>query len=108
MSACYKTNGTDGHKPVLIYELFYDANDPVSREDRIVFERDLKRWATMLRLKNIKFLIMFVPVINAAEVKRDYMGVKDGIFDEMAMHTIYKLYFDGIKIEDADLGKEAK
>lgn len=107
-SACYKTNGTDGHKPVLIYELFYDANDPVSREDRIVFERDLKRWAVMLRLKNMKFLIMSVPIINAAEVKRDYTGVKDGIFDEMAMRTIYKFDFDGIRIEDVDLGKEEK
>ena len=107
-SACYKTNGTDGHKPVLVYELFYDANDPVSREDRIVFERDLKRWAGMLRLKNMKFLIMSVPVVNVAEVKRDYTGVRDGIFDAMALHTIYKFDFDGIRIEDVNLGKEAK
>ena len=99
-SACYKTNGKDGHKPVLVYELFYDANDPVSREDRIVFERDLKRWAAMLRLKNMKFIIMSVPVINAAEVKGNYSGAKNDIFDTMAMHTIYKFDFDGIKIEE--------
>ena len=42
-----------------------------------------KRWAEMLRLKNMKFLIMSVPVINAAEVKRNYTGVKDGIFDAL-------------------------
>ena len=107
-SACYKTNGSDGHKPVLVYELFYDAKDPVSREDRVVFKRDLKRWAALLRLCNMKFLIMSVPVINTAEVKRDYTGVKDGIFDAMAMNTIYKFDFHGIMIEDVDLEKEVK
>ena len=73
-----------------------------------MFERDLKRWAAMLRLKNMKFLIMSIPVINAAEVKRDYSEVKDDVFDAMAMHTIYKFDFEGIKIEDIDLGKEEK
>ena len=107
-SACYKTNGPDGHKPVLVYGLFYDANDPVSREDRVVFERDLKKWARTLQLKDMKFLILSVPIINAAEVTREYVGVKDAIFDAMAMHTIYKFDFDGIKVEDVDLGKEAE
>ena len=107
-SACYKTNGADEHKPVLIYELFYAANDPVSREDRLVFERDLKWWAEMLRLKNMKFLIMSVPVVNAAEVKRGYAGVRDEIFEAMAMHTLYKFDFDVIKVEEVDLEKGAK
>ena len=100
-SACFKANGPEGHKPVLIYQLFFDTNDPVSREDSVAFEMELKRWAEMLRLKNLKFLIMSVPVINASEVKANYSGLKDEIFEEMKMHTIYKFDFDGIKIEVA-------
>ena len=99
-SVCFKTNGAEGHKPVLIYQLFFDANDPVSREDRVAFEMELKKWAKMLQLKNMKFLIMSVPIINAAEVKENHSGLKDEIFEEMKMHTIYKLDFDGIKIEE--------
>ena len=99
-SACFKTNGPEGHKPVLIYQLFFDANDPVSREDRVAFEMELKKWAEMLRLKNMKFLIMSVPIINAAEVKANYSGLKDEIFEEMKMHTIYKFDFDNITIEE--------
>ena len=98
-SACFKTNGPEGHKPVLIYQLFFDANDPVSREDRAVFEMELKKWAKMLRLKDMKFLIMSVPIINSAEVKENYSALKDEIFEEMKMHTIYKFDFDGITIE---------
>ena len=96
----FKTNGPEGHKPVLIYQLFFDANDPVSREDRVAYEMELKKWSEMLRLKNMKFFIMSVPIINAAEVKANYSGLKDEIFEEMKMHTIYKFDFDSIAIEE--------
>ena len=42
-SACHKANGKDGHKPVLIYQLFFDAANPESREDRITFENELRK-----------------------------------------------------------------
>lgn len=105
-SACYKTNGADGHKPVLIYQLFFNANDPTSREDRLVFERELRKWARLLKLRNMKFLIMSVPIINADEVVSRYAGSHAEIFKEMEMNTIYKFDFDGIRIEDVDLTKE--
>lgn len=107
-SACYQTNGTDGRKPVLIYQLFYNAADPVSREDRIVFERELRKWARLLKLHNMKFLIMAVPIINAAEVEARYAGRRETIFTEMKLSTIYKFDFDGIRIEDVDLTKEVE
>ena len=107
-SACHKANGADGHKPVLVYQLFFDANDPVSREDRIAFEHDLRRWARTLRLQNMMFLIMSVPIINAAEVKARHAGQHAELFKEMEMNTIYKFDFDGIKIENVDLTKEVE
>ena len=103
-SACHKANWKDGHKPVLIYQLFFDAANPESREDRIAFENELRKWAGMLHLRNMKFLIMSVPVINAADVASRYAGMKEQIFKEMEMNTIYKFDFDGIKVEDVKLG----
>lgn len=107
-SACFKTNGPEGHKPVLIYQLFFDAADPVSREDRVAFEHELRKWARQLQLTNMKFLIMSVPIINAAEVKAHYAGLHSEIFKEMELNTIYKFDFDGIRIEDVDLTKEVE
>ena len=54
----------------------------------------------MLHLRNMKFLIMSVPVINAADVASRYAGMKEQIFKEMEMNTIYKFDFDGIKVEE--------
>ena len=99
-SACRKTNDASGKKPVLIYQLFFDALDPVSREDRLVFDRNLMKWAKTLCLTNMKFLILNVPVINAAEVVSRYAGLKGEIFEEMASHTVYKFDFDGITITE--------
>lgn len=82
-----------------------DADEgPERREDRIAFERELRKWAGMLHLRNMKFLIMSVPVINAAAVASRYTGMKEQIFKEMEFNTIYKFDFDGIKIEDVKLG----
>lgn len=99
-SACLKTNDASGKKPVLIYQLFFDANDPVSREDRLVFERNLESWAKTLQLQNMKFLILAVPVLNAAEVVSRYSGLANEIFEEMATHTVYKFDFDGITVRE--------
>lgn len=99
-SACLKTNDQSGKKPVLIYQLFFDANNPVSREDRLVFERNLEKWAHALKLKNMKFLILAVPVLNADEIVAHYSGMKSEIFEEMAAHTVYKFDFDGITIKE--------
>jgi hypothetical protein len=99
-SACCKTNGTEGRKPALVYQLFFNANDPTSREDRIVFERELHKWARLLKLQNMKFLIMSVPIINADEVVSRYAGSHAEIFKEMELNTIYKFDFDAIKIEE--------
>ena len=103
-SACHKASGKDGRKPVLIYLLFFDAANPESREDRIAFERELRKWAGMLHLRNMKFLILSVPVINAADVASRYAGMKEQIFKEMELNTIYKFDFEGIKVDDVMLG----
>lgn len=73
-----------------------------------MFERELRQWARILKLQNMKFLIMSVPIINAAEVEAHYAGQREEIFKEMELNTIYKFDFDGIQIEAVDLTKEVE
>lgn len=99
-SACYMTNDASGKKPVLIYQLFFDAANAQSIKDREAFEAELKRWAEILKLQNMKFLILSTPITNAAEVSGLYAGKKSEIFEEMADKTIYKFDFDSLKITE--------
>lgn len=99
-SACHKTNDASGKKPVLIYQLFFDAANEQNIKDREAFEAELKRWAEILRLQNMKFLILATPVTNAAEVAALYAGKKSEIFEEMADKAVYKFDFDNVKITE--------
>ena len=109
-SACYKTNGSDGQKPVLIYQLFYKAGDDAHIQKMEAFKEQLREWARLLRLRNMKFLILSVPITNADEVERRYGHLvkqeNARIFEDMKLETIYRFDFDSIEVEDVLAGKE--
>lgn len=98
-SACNKAGVDTGTTPVLVYQVFFDANSAEHIEKMEEFKADLKRWADALRLKNMKFLIMTVPITNAAEVERRFSGVRSGFFKLMRDETIYEFDFNGVKID---------
>ena len=98
-SACNKAGkGTDS-TPVLVYQLFFDATDTEHIEKLQAFKADLRRWAAALKLQNMKFLVVSVPVVNMDEVKRRFSGWHGEIFDAMRNQTIYRFDFDAITVE---------
>lgn len=98
-SACHKAGVSIGTTPVLAYQVFFDAKNDESKVGMERFKADLRRWAAALRLKNMKFLIMTVPITNAPEVKSRFRGVRSGYFKLMRDETIYEFDFDGIMID---------
>jgi len=107
-SACFKTNDASGQKPVLLYILFYKAGDAVHIEKMEAFKTDLRRNAELLRLKNMQFLIMSVPVTNAVAVEKRYghlVGQESAkLFEDMKLETIYEFDFDRIDVEEVVKG----
>jgi len=99
-SACFKANGTEGRTPVLAYQLFFDRNDAAHVAAIETFKADLRRWAASLRLRNMKFLVLSVPVTNFADVRRRFNGQHGEIFHAMRDETIYRFDFGAIEIEE--------
>ena len=98
-SACNKAGAGTGSTPILVYQLFFDAKDSEHIAKLQAFKADLRRWAATLKLQNMKFLIVSVPVVNMAEVKRRFCGWHSEIFDAMRNQSVYEFDFDGIAIE---------
>lgn len=98
-SACHKAGVATDTTPVLVYQVFFDAKNDESKVGMERFKADLRRWAAALRLKNMKFFIMTVPITNAPEVKSRFRGVRSGYFKLMRDETIYEFDFDGIMID---------
>jgi len=63
------------------------------------FKADLRRWASLLKLRNMKFIILSVPVTNLAEVDAQYGSMRGELFEVMRDETIYKFDFGGIAVE---------
>ncbi len=99
-SACHMTNGTEGRTPVLVYQVFFDAQDAQHVAAMRAFKANLRQWSTLLKLKNMKFLILTVPVTNAAEVESRFGNQHGEIFDAMRDETIYRFDFGGIQLEE--------
>ena len=74
------------------------------------FKEQLREWARLLRLRNMKFLILSVPIANADEVERRYGHLvkqeNARIFEDMKLETVYRFDFDSIEVEDVLAGKE--
>jgi hypothetical protein len=98
-SACNKAGLKKGDLPVLIYQLFFDANDKEHVAKMEEFKADLRRWASLLKLRNMKFLILAVPVTNLVEVDAKYGSMRGELFELMRDETIYKFDYDGITVE---------
>ncbi len=98
-SACCKADVANGTMPVLVYQLFFDVDDTEHMEKMEEFKTDLRRWAETLKLTSMKFLIISVPVANAAEVERRFPNERGMIFEHMRKEAIYKFDFDGMAVE---------
>ena len=98
-SACNKAGVKKGDMPVLVYQLFFDANDREHVAKTEEFKADLRRWASLLKLRNMKFLILSVPVVNLAEVDAKHGSRRGDLFELMRDETIYKFDFGGITVE---------
>lgn len=98
-SACHMANGPEGRTPVLAYQLFFDGNDAAHVEALESFKSDIRRWAARLRLRNMKFLILSVPVTNMAEANARFATLREEMFDIMRREATYKFDFDGIRVE---------
>ena len=85
--------------PVLIYQLFFDANDREHIARMENFKSELRRWASLLKLRNMKFIILSVPVKNMREVWERFGSMRSQLFDLMQSETIYNFDFDGIVVE---------
>ena len=72
-----------GDLPVLIYQLFFDASDKEHVAKMEEFRADLRRWASLLKLRNVKFIILAVPVTNLAEVDAQYGSMRGELFELM-------------------------
>lgn len=98
-SACNKAGIEKGTMPVLVYQLFYDANDRGHVAKMEEFKCELRRWASLLKLRNMKFVILSVPVTNMGEVWERFGSMHGELFGLMQSEAIYKFDFDGISGE---------
>lgn len=98
-SACNKAGLKGGTIPVLLYQLFYDANDAEHIQKMEEFKAELRRWAAALKLQNMKFLVISAPVVNMDEIKAHFDGMHGEIFDTMRDESIYRFDFDATTVE---------
>lgn len=98
-SACNKAGMKKGDMPVLVYQLFFDVKDMNHIAKMEAFKAELRRWAALLKLRNMKFIVLAVPVTNLAEVDARYGSMRGELFEVMRDETIYKFDFDGITVE---------
>lgn len=108
-SACWKTNMADGQKPVLLYQLFYKIGDAKHIAKMVSFIEHLRDAARLLRLKNMSFLIVRVPIVNADKVAARYKNLirqqNAQLFEDMKFGVVYEFDFDGIEVEEILSGK---
>ncbi len=99
-SACCKADIRNSTVPVLVYQLFFDADNAEHIEKMEQFKADLRRWAETLKLRNMKFLILSVPITNATDVERRFRGVRGRIFERLRYEMVYKFDLDGVNVND--------
>lgn len=105
-SACCKADVENGPIPVLVYQLFFDANskEHIAKMDQ--FKDNLRRWAETLKLQGMKFFIVSVPILNAKDVRDRYSKMSGGFFHVLENRPIYIFDFDKIMMEDALVSKK--
>ena len=98
-SACSKAGIEKGTMPVLVYQLFFDVNGREHIAKMEEFKCELRRRASLLKLRNMKFVIFSVPVTNMREVWERFGSMRGELFDLMQREAIYKFDFGGIAVE---------
>jgi len=106
-SACHNAGACGIRKPVLVYQLFFDRDDAAQIEARDAFKASLRRWAELLKLKNMRFLVMEVPVTNGkridertAALDARFKGCRASIFTTLSDESLYEFDFDGIAFDN--------
>lgn len=108
-SACHMANGSEGRTPVLVYQLFFDRDDAAHVSALTSFKANLRRWAAALRLRNMKFLILSVPVTNMAEARERFSSKREEMFDIMRSESPFTFDFAATTVESViDTSKEGK
>ena len=106
-SACHNATAHGVRKPTLVYQLIFDKDDAGQIAARDAFKASLRRWATLLKLKNMRFFVMEVPVTNGkrvegrtAELDGRFRGCRGSVFTTLADESLYDFDFDGIVFAD--------
>ena len=106
-SACNGTRAGVGRLPVLVYQLFYDRDDHAQIAARNAFKASLRRWAGLLKLTKMRFLVLEVPVTNGkriesrtGELDERFARQRANIFKTLPGERIYDFDFDGISAEN--------
>lgn len=90
-SAC-KTSIDKNKLPVVLYQLFYDKEDPKSLKHQEDVKKKLEEFASLLHFKyeKIKLVIELTPITNFDEVKEKYSWAKADLFNLMKKNKVYK------------------
>ena len=106
-SACNGAGVGGDRTPVLVYQLFYDRDKHSQIAARDVFKASLRRWARLLKLTNMRFLVLEVPVTNGGHVEARTGELdarlgrrRSGVFRLLPDERLYAFDFDGIAIDD--------
>lgn len=106
-SACHNAGACGAPEPILAYQLFFDKDDNAQIAARDAFKASLRRWAELLKLKNMRFFVMEVPVTNGkcvdgrtAELDARFRGCRANVFTALADEGLYEFDFDGIVFDD--------
>ena len=96
------------HLPSFNPEVALDQADATHEAAVASFRENLRRWAAQLRLKNMKFLIVTVPVTNFADVRRRFDGQRGEIFYAMRDEEVYRFDINGTTVESVIAGDATK
>ena len=99
-SACCKADIANGAVPVLVYQLFFDAKNDRHIAKMEQFKADLRHWAETLKLRNMKFLIASVPVVNVREVEKRFKHAHGEFFTALRDTKLYDFDLDGGAVEE--------
>ena len=107
-SACFKCRENGDRKPVVVYQLFYKKGDAAHIADMEIYKAMLRKWSDMLKLGNLTFLIVSIPVANDEEVEKRFGGLKSEVFEKMKLETVYEFDWQGISVESVLKSEEGK
>jgi len=79
-------------KPVVLYQLFYDAFDESSKKHQFEVATELQKYANdylFFDKNKISFYVVFTPVLNLNEIETKHFKEKSSLFLQMKGNDIY-------------------